>query len=120
MMSTPSPSRGEVWSVNFDPSVGQEQQKVRPAVVVSVSGVGRLPLRIVVPLTDWKPRYSSTYPWFVFVPVTPLNGLRKDSGADAFQVKSVAIQRFRIKLGTLLSVQMDDMAAAIALCVGYQ
>jgi hypothetical protein len=37
MTSTPNraigPVRGEVWLVNFDPSVGDEQQKIRPAVV---------------------------------------------------------------------------------------
>lgn len=77
MMSTPSrgsvvpnPQRGEVWIVNFDPSVGAEQTKLRPAVVVNVPEVGRLPLRIVVPLTDWKPRYTS-FVWFVPVPKTP-------------------------------------------------
>lgn len=113
---TSTPSRGEVWWVSFDPSVGDEQRKIRPAVVVSSSAVGFLKLRIVVPLTDWKPRYSS-FPWFVFVPQTPLNGLRKDSGADAFQVKSVSLLRFQTRIGSLTKVQMDDIAAAITLCV---
>jgi mRNA interferase MazF len=47
------------------------------------------------------------------------NGLGKDSGADAFQVKSLSIVRFDYKVGVLLTDQMDDIAAAIALCVGY-
>lgn len=114
----PAPQRGEVWIVNFDPSVGAEQTKLRPAVVMNVPDVGRLPLCIVVPLTDWKPRYSG-FIWFVPVPKTPENGLDKDSGADAFQVKSLSIYRFDYKVGVLLSEQMDDIAAAIALCVGY-
>ena len=53
----PMPLRGEVWKVNFSPSVGAEIQKVRPAVVLSLDVVGRLPLRIVVPITDWKPAW---------------------------------------------------------------
>jgi len=40
----PAPKRGDVWLVHFDPTVGAEIRKVRPAVVVSVAGVGRLPL----------------------------------------------------------------------------
>jgi mRNA interferase MazF len=44
--------------VLFDPSVGAEIQKTRPAVVMNVSTMGRLPLRIVVPLTDWKPAHA--------------------------------------------------------------
>jgi mRNA interferase MazF len=83
-----------------------------------VPDVGRLELRIVVPLTDWKPRYAD-FVWFVYVPPTATNGVAKDSGADGFQVKSLSMNRFRRKLGTLTVEQMDDIAAAIALCVGY-
>ncbi len=35
MMATLNPKRGEVWNVKFDPAVGAEIQKVRPAVVIS-------------------------------------------------------------------------------------
>jgi mRNA interferase MazF len=92
-------------------------RKVRPAVVVNVPGIGRLPLHIVVPLTDWKPHYANAS-WFVFIPVSPLNGLSKDSGADAFQVKSLSENRFVQRLGTTTNQQVDDIATAIALCVG--
>src|SRR5437899_7098113 len=98
MSIAPTPRRGEVWLIDFDPAVGAEIRKIRPAVVVSLDTVGRLPLRIVVPLTDWKPQYAN-YPWFVEVPASPQNGLSKDSGADAFQVKSVSENRFVRQLG---------------------
>ncbi len=107
-----------MWAVRFDPSVGAEIQKVRPAVVVSVQSVGRLPLRIVVPLTDWKPTYA-TLPWFVRIPATSQNGLTKESGADAFQVKSLSNARFVARLGALTDEQLNRVAAAIALCVGF-
>jgi len=105
--------------IRFDPSVGAEIQKVRPAVVVNVQSVGRLPLRIIVPLTDWKPAYIN-FPWFVHVPAMARNGLAKDSGADAFQVKSLAFTRFVTRLGTLTSGELDRIVAAIALCVGFE
>ncbi len=111
------PSRGEIWLVDFDPAVGAEIQKARPAVVMNLDSIGRLPLRIVVPLTDWKPNYAA-YPWFVSIPSTPINGLLKDSGADAFQVKSVSEKRFVHFLGTITPDQADEIAEAIALCVG--
>lgn len=117
MATLPGPQRGEVWRVRFDPSVGAEIQKDRPAVVMNVPGVGRLPLRIVVPLTDWKAQFAQ-FSWFVFVPVTKDNGLAKDSGADAFQVKSVAESRFLVRLGEVTLVQLDEIANAVALCVG--
>ncbi len=97
--------------------MGAEIRKERPAVVVSVPTVGRLPLRIVVPITDWKSAYSS-YPWFVEIPAGPANGLSKDSGADAFQVKSLSEARFVDCLGKITDAQLDEIAEAIALCVG--
>ncbi len=53
MSTPPNPRRGEIWDICFDPSLGAEIQKTRPAVV-NIESVGRLPLRMVVPLTDWK------------------------------------------------------------------
>lgn len=50
----PRPLRGEVWTVRFDPAEGAEIQKIRPAVVLGMDSIGRLPLKIVVPITDWK------------------------------------------------------------------
>lgn len=40
---TSTPNRGEVWLIHFDPSIGAELQKLRPAIVMSVPQVGRLP-----------------------------------------------------------------------------
>jgi mRNA interferase MazF len=44
MAKVPVPRRGEIWLVDFDPAVGAEVQKVRPAVVISVDTIGSLPL----------------------------------------------------------------------------
>src|SRR5579864_3093026 len=54
MATVPAPKRGEIWLNDFDPAVGAEIQKIRPAVVISMDNIGRLPLRMVVPVTDWK------------------------------------------------------------------
>lgn len=82
-----------------------------------MDGIGRLPLRIVVPITDWKPQYAH-FPWFVELPAAAANGLTKDSGADAIQVKSVSLTRFVQSLGVVTAAQLDSVAQAIALCVG--
>ena len=100
MATVPTPQRGELWMVDFDPSIGAEIRKLRPAVVISLDSIGRLPLRIVVPVTDWKPAYAS-FPWFVPLPATLNNGLTKDSGADAFQVKSLSEARFIRLMGEI-------------------
>jgi mRNA interferase MazF len=111
------PKRGDVWLVDFDPAVGAEIRKVRPAVILSLDKMGRLPLRMVVPITDWKRRYAF-YPWFVELPASSSNGLAKDSGADAFQTKSISERRLVRCLGRVTAAQADMIASAIAICVG--
>lgn len=117
MATAVAPKRGEIWLVDFDPSVGAEIRKSRPAVVMSVDSIGRLPLHIVVPVTDWSPAFHN-YPWFVEIPADAITGLLKHSGADAFQVKSVSAARFVRRLGRVSRPQADAIAEAIALCVG--
>jgi hypothetical protein len=68
MATVPTPKRGEVWLVRFDPSAGAAIRKLRPAVVVNLDAIGgRLPLRIVVPVTDSKSDFGNLS-WFVFLP----------------------------------------------------
>jgi mRNA-degrading endonuclease toxin of MazEF toxin-antitoxin module len=76
MTTNPTPIRGEVWRIRFDPSEGDEIKKVRMAVVVSQNAVGRLRLKIVVPITEWKPRYAS----FSLVRTPPADANRCLSG----------------------------------------
>src|SRR5271165_6362840 len=54
MATVPTPKWGKVWLVRFDPSAGAEIRKVRPAVVVNLDAIGRLLLRIVVPVGEAK------------------------------------------------------------------
>jgi mRNA interferase MazF len=117
-MATPKkPIRGEVWRIRFDPAEGDEIKKTRTAVVVSEDAIGRLRLKIVVPITEWSPRYAQ-FPWFTRLTPTVANGLTKDSGADAFQVKSVSETRFLHRLGEVTQTELDEIANAIAICVG--
>lgn len=110
-------NRGEIWEIKFFPSVGAEIQKIRPGVVMNTTEMGRLPLQIVVPITDWKTKYAS-YPWIINIPHYVENGLQKDSGADAFQVKSISNKRFVRKLGILNEEKIKEIVAAISLCIG--
>jgi mRNA-degrading endonuclease toxin of MazEF toxin-antitoxin module len=55
--------RGQVWDINLDPTVGTEIQKTRPCIVASSDFIGTLPLRVVVPITEWKSRYAKHHGW---------------------------------------------------------
>jgi mRNA interferase MazF len=76
-----------------------------------------LPLRIVVPITNWQASFAK-YPWIIPLPASATNGLAKDSAADTFQVKSVSERRFVQLVGVLDPQQIDEIATSIAVCVG--
>ena len=60
--------RGEVWLINLSPTLGAEIQKTRASVIVNDDRVGILPLKVIVPITDWNDRYAQA-PWMArFVP----------------------------------------------------
>jgi mRNA interferase MazF len=80
----PSPKRSEVWLVNFDPTVGAEIKKTCPAVVVSSDAIGRLPVKLIAPITDWKDHYAQNI-WHVRIDPDSSNGLTKVSAVDALQ-----------------------------------
>ena len=93
-------NRGEIWLINLDPTIGSEIRKIRPAVIVSHDAIGILPLKVVVPITDWKQRYHKV-PWMVHIAPNSDNNLQKVSAFDTFQIRSVSHQRFVRCLGTI-------------------
>jgi mRNA interferase MazF len=118
-MNEVGPARGEVWWVDLDPTRGSETSKTRPAVVVSTDAVATLPVRLVVPLTEWKQKHAAAV-WRLPVAPTPANGLTKESAADALQVRCVSTDRFKHRMGRLESDILAELSAAIALLVEYE
>lgn len=108
-----------MWQVNFDPSRGDEIRKNRPAVVMSVATAGKLALRVIVPITGWHPAFVRAF-WHTRIEPTPTNGLTKTSSADAFQMRSLSLERFTNQIGTLTPDEMDTIARAIAVVTGYR
>jgi len=120
-LSNPSPAtprRGEIWLVNFDPTVGAEIQKTRPAVVVGSDAVGRLPIKLVAPITDWK-EYFAPNIWHVRIDPDLTNGLTKVSAVDTLQLRGMDRQRFIRKLGQVLAPTLDEIVLAIAAIIEY-
>ncbi|MCZ6675566.1 MAG: type II toxin-antitoxin system PemK/MazF family toxin [Verrucomicrobia bacterium] len=114
-----SPKRSEIWVVNFDPTIGAEIQKTRPAVVVSSDAVGRLPIKLIAPITNWKRPFVQNL-WHVQISPDGTNGLVKASAVDTLQLRGVDLQRFVSNLGRVSAVAMQEIAAAIAAVVEYQ
>jgi len=113
-----SPKRGEIWLFNLDPTIGAEIKKTRPAIVVSSDVIGKLPLKLVVPLIDWKSAFLSNL-WHVCIEPSPDNRLSKTSAGDVLQMRSVDTQRFVRKLGILSEDDLIEISLAIAVIVEY-
>jgi mRNA interferase MazF len=92
--------RGEVWLVDLDPTVGSEIKKTRPCAIVNDDAIGVLPLKVIVPITNWKESFKSR-PWMVRLEASDRNGLVKLSAADTFQIRSVAESRLVEQLGNI-------------------
>jgi mRNA interferase MazF len=98
--------RGEVWWVNFDPSVGGEVKKKRPAVIVSNDAANKHLNRVqVVPLTSKVDRVYPSEAQVVF------GG--KPGKAMADQLTTVSKLRLLDCGGNLSSDEMRDVEQAI-------
>ena len=106
-------NQGEIWMVNFEPSVGSEIQKLRPAIVVNDDRIGRFGIKIVVPITQWKEHYID-YPWIIKIIPDDINGLSKDSSIECFQIKSFAVDRFDKKIGEIDKLLLLQVHKTIA------
>jgi len=110
--------RGEIWLVRFDPTIGSEIRKSRPAVVVSSDAVGRLPVKLVAPITDWKDYYARNL-WHVRIDPDQVNGLTKPSAVDTLQLRGMDAQRFIRRLGYVSTTILDKVVLAIAAVIEY-
>ncbi len=105
--------RGEVYWLAFDPSVGGEIQKTRPAVIVSNDAANAaLNRTLVVPLSS---QIRRVYPGEALV---QLNGETRKAMAD--QLTTASKQRFRSRLGKLSAEDMERLENAVLLQLGIK
>lgn len=102
--------RGEIWQVDFDPQIGSEISKLRPAILFSVDAFNNLSehhgLLIVTPGTSTRrenPRTGKVLKGVLEVTPSSLNGLKNTTYFLASQVKSVSKVRLKERVGVLES-----------------
>ena len=104
--------QSEIWLIDLDPTKGAEIQKKRPAIIVNDDRLGKLPLKVIVPITDWKDRYDIA-PWMVKIEPNAANGLYKISSADCFQIRSLSQERLIKKLGNIDKDTLEEIKEAV-------
>jgi mRNA interferase MazF len=114
MRARPTLRLGEVWMVSFDPVQGHEQGGIRPGLVISNDSFNRTPhtLCIVVPLTRTNrgfPSHVAIYPHE--------GGLRDVSFALCEQARSLSVDRFRRRLGTVELATVKRVQAIVGMFI---
>ncbi|MFM8868249.1 MAG: type II toxin-antitoxin system PemK/MazF family toxin [Ilumatobacteraceae bacterium] len=109
--------RGEIRLVNLDPVVGSEAAKLRPAVIVSNDALNATTMSLergvvtVVPITS---NVKKVYPFQVHLP-RESSGLRRESKAQAEQIRAVSIARIGDRVGRLSADAQEQLNVALRL-----
>ena len=109
--------QGDIWQIELDPAVGAEMRKTRPALIINADALGKLPLKIIAPITDWKEQYA-VYPWMVKIIPTEQNGLAKVSALDCFQIRSVSVERLTALVGSAEPEIIGQVQEAVIKVIG--
>ena len=109
------PKRSEVYYVSFDPTVGAEIRKTRPALIIQ-NDVGNThsPATIVAAITSTT---RETYPYEVSLPAGE-GGLPKNSIILLNQIRTIDKKRLGRQLGTISAETMRKVERALAISLG--
>ena len=100
--------RGEVWWVNFEPSIGGEVHKKRPAVIVSNNAANQFLNRVqVIPLTS---NVDKLYPSEAYI---SLRGKKAKAMAD--QLTTVSKKRLINQVVRVSNADLEGIKRAISI-----
>jgi len=104
--------RGDIFLVNFDPTVGVEAKKIRPAVIISNNvNNAHSPLVSIAPITS---NISKVYSFEVEIPAR-IGGLKTRSKVMPNQTRAVDKIRLLKKMGRLPQELIDEIDRALKL-----
>ena len=116
----PTMRRGDIVAVDLEPARGSEADKRRPAVIVSNDTANATATRLgrgvitVVPVTS---NVTRVHDFQVLLPAAE-TGLKRDSKAQAEQVRSIAVERVGARVGVVPEARMDEVDEALRIHLG--
>lgn len=111
-----NPKRGEVWIVNFDPTVGAEIKKTRPALILQNDVANEhSPITIVAAVTSQFD--ERLYPTEVRI-AKGEGGLEQESVALLNQIRSIDKRRLVGKLGRVQDETLCEVEKALKVSIG--
>lgn len=118
LVSSIIPKRGEIYLVNFDPAIGAEIKKTRPALILQNDIANRYSSVIIVAaITSFSDKDGKTYPTEVFIGDSE-GGLDNNSIALLNQIRTIDKRRLVKKLGVLKDKTIDQIGKAIQISLG--
>lgn len=110
------PTRGEVYLVNFDPTIGSEIRKTRPAMIIQNDIANEhSPITIVAAITS---KFDDTfYPTEILISAGEA-GLKQDSVVLLNQIRSIDKRRLAKKMGKTRETTLKKVDAAIKISLG--
>jgi len=102
--------QGEIWFADLDPTKGSEQSGRRPVIVISGNTLNEvLPIVIVVPITS----KIKSYPTCVLLRPSRTNGLKKESEAIPFQVRTITKKRLVKRIGRIAPDELREIVKGL-------
>ncbi len=110
------PMRGEIYLVNFDPTIGSEISKTRPALIIQNNIANEnSPITIIAAITS---KFDDRlYPTEVLIE-PPEGGLKTTSVILLNQIRSIDRQRLIKRIGAIGSGKLNEVDRAIQISFG--
>ena len=111
---------GSIWFVNFEPSIGTEIKKTRPALIISASDFNQIRRKItLLPITSQIIESPKIAPVVVTVKATASNGLNRNSTIIAIEPNTFDKQRLIKYLGELEVEILEEVKQKLQIYLNF-
>ncbi|MBX3043925.1 MAG: type II toxin-antitoxin system PemK/MazF family toxin [Candidatus Kapabacteria bacterium] len=107
--------QGDICLIDFNPTIGDEIKKIRPAIIINGDFAVGLELKIVAPITSWKNDFEQIW-WLVNLKPSKINGLDNESAVNCYQLRCVSTERIIRKIGYEIN-ELENIIATSQNCI---